>query len=285
MAKYKAFYAKEEDIPQFARDNNLYVSRNGRWEFDHGEFEDLEDLTSPGLAANRDALKNEKLGLQNTITAEKKRADDAEAELRKTQKPGTKIIDSKESAMLEKYQKLGSPEDLEKIKGEHTEFATKIKNIDSEKDIRKLCEDTGLNFEAVNDFVSSNRGTNVKLIAKDVKEKDDKGKESLVKRAFVTVEEDAGNGRFKTNEFELKEYAEKNLPGYVAKAMFEVGKEEPGKQTTTTTTTSPRLPNLSGGKAGTDNNTGQDAASRAEQFNASRNTRSLPWAKKDAPAT
>jgi len=284
MAKYKAFYASEDEIPQFARDNKLYVNRNGRWEFDHGEFESLEDLTSPGLASNRDALKNEKLGLQDAITAEKKRADEAEAELRKVQKPGTKIISSDEVTQLEDYQKLGSVKDLEKLKGEHAEYATKIQNIDSEKDVRKLCDDAKLNFDVVNDFVTSNRGKGVKIIVKDVKHKDDKGKEQLVKKAFVTVEEDAGNGRFKTNEFELKEYAEKNLPGYVAKAMFETGTED-DKQTTTTTTTSPRLPNLSGGKARTEDTTSQDAATRAEQFNKQRSTRSLPWEKKDAPAT
>ena len=281
MAKYKAWYASEDEIPQFARDNKLYVQRNGRWEFDHGEFEQLEDLTAPGLAANRDALKNEKLGLQETITAEKLRADTAEAELRKMQKPGSKTITSEDANMLEAYQKLGSPKDLEKMKGEHAEYATKIKNIDTEKDIRKLCEETGLNFEAVNDFVTSNRGTNVKLISKDVKIKDDKGKDTLVKRAFVTVEEDAGNGRFKTDEYELKDYADKNLPSYVAKAMFETKEEDTTQRSTTTTTTSPRLPNLSGGKAGDNTNTDKDAASRAEQFNKQRSNRVLPWEKKE----
>jgi hypothetical protein len=280
MAKYKAFYAKEEDIPQFARDNKLYVSRNGRWEFDHDEFEDLGDLTAPGLAANRDRIKGEKLDLQNEVTAEKKRADEAEAELRKVQKPGSKIISDDDAKQLESYQKLGPVKDLEKMKGEHTEYAGKLQNLESEKGVRKLCEDAKLNFEAVNDFVSSNRAKGAKLIVKDVKQKNDKtGKEELVKQAFIQVEEDKGNGRFESKEYDLKAYAKDNLPGYMAKALFEVeDSAEPEEKKTGL-----KIPSLSGGKAKSDD-AEPDAKTRADQYNSQRNTRTLPWDKPEAAA-
>lgn len=277
--KYKAFYASEDEIPQFARDNKLYVNRNGRWEFDHGEFEGLEDLTSPGLASNRDTIKGEKIELQNAVTAEKKRADDAEAELRKIQKPGSKVITSEDAKSLEDYQKLGPIKDLEKMKTEHAEYAGKIENIESEKDVRKLCETAKLNFDAVNDFVSSNKAKGAKLLTKEVKVKDDKGKENLVTQAFVSVEEDKGNGRFESKEYPLKEYAEKNLPAYMAKALFEVSDETPAPAKDKSNVT--QFPKLSGGKSKSEEG-GNDVEAKVDSFNQSRNTRALPWEKQPA---
>lgn len=280
MAKYKAWYASEDEIPQFARDNSLYVNRNGRWEFDYAEFESLEELTSPGLATNKATILTEKKETEVALKSEKKRADDAEAELRKSQKPGTKIIDSNEAKMLEDYQKLGAPKDLEKIKTEHQEMAGKLGSLEGEKELRKLCEDAKINFDAVNDFMQT-KANGAKLTVKDVTEKDEKDKEVLVKRAFITIEKPQGDGKFKLEESSLKEYAEKNVPAYMTTAMFAV--DEISADEKKVLSTGVKLPTLSGGKAKT--GAGGEERSRAEDFNAQRNGRALPWETKEQAVT
>lgn len=276
MAKFKAWYAEEGEIPQFARDNNLYVSRNGRWEFDHAEFENLEDLTSPGLASNRDKFRQEKENAQNALTSEKARADKAEAELSKVQKPGTKIISDSEAQVFEEYKKLGAPKDLKKKVDEHGQLSEKLTRIEGEKDIRKLCEEAGLNFEAVNDLISSEKGSKLKLMSKKVKTKDAKGIETTSNQAYVTVEEDKGNGRFETKEYSLKDYADENLPKYLAKSIFDV--EKSPEETSSKEKPTTRLPRLSGGSSKEGGE--EETKSNADRFNASRNQRQLPWTKK-----
>lgn len=282
MAKYKAWYASEDEIPQFARDNKLYVNRNGRWEFDHSEFDELEDLTSPGLAANKAKLLQEKKDANDALTAEKTRADNAEAELRKTQKPGMKILSKDESEQFQAYQALGAPKDLEKMKTEHAEQSSKLKNLETEGDLRKICEDAKLNFDATKDFVSSEKAKGSKIFLKEVKEKNPTtGKEETVNKPYISVEKDEGNGRFKSEEFLLKDFAEKNLPGYLAKSLFDVEQAEPptkGK----VAQPGVRVPSLSAGGSKTEEE--GDTKSAAEKFNSKRDTRSLPWMQKPAAA-
>lgn len=282
MAKYKAWYASEDEIPQFARDNKLYVSRNGRWEFDHGEFSELEELTSPGLAANKATLLQEKKDANTALTAEKTRADNAEAELRKLQKPGTKILSKEDAEQLQDYQALGAPKDLKVIKEEHAEQKSKLDKLGTESEVRKLCEEAKLNFEATSDFMSSDKAKGSKLIVKEVKEKDASGKETLVKRPFIMVEKDEGNGRFKSEEYSLNDYADKNLPAYLAKSLFDVEEAEPDPKKTKVTTTGVRVPVLSAGgsKTAAEGETKQPS----EVFNQRRNTRVMPWDKPEAAA-
>jgi hypothetical protein len=281
MAKYKAWYASEDEIPQFARDNALYVNRNGRWEFDHGEFEQLEELTSPGLAANKATLLQEKKDANNALTAEKTRADNAEAELRKLQKPGTKIVSQEDDSLFQDYKALGAPKDLKKIKDEHAEQKSKLDKLGTEGEVRKLCEEAKLNFEATNDFMSSDKAKGSKIFLKDVKEKDASGKEIIVKKPFISVEKDEGNGRFKSEEFELKTFAEKNLPGYLAKSLFDVEEAAP-EDNKRKVTPGVRIPSLSAGQS-KDTEEG-DVKPAVEKFNQRRDSRRMPWEKTEAAA-
>lgn len=276
--KYKAKYSAESDIPADVK--AFYVLKDGEWVFNGTDFEGLDALLNPGLAANRDALKVEKDTVKNERDAAVKERDTAVADLAKASKPGTIFMDAAEKSTLDEYKALGTPKDIKEKLDNEKVASEKLGLLGQEGDIRNLAKATGLNEDALVDFkLNSERGKTLTLGSVKKKVKNEKGveEEKLVPVIKIT---DNVNGKEVVTDKDFFEYAkENNFPEYLVTALSNGSasqvdtKAKPEKKFT--------APPSMGSKT-----TGEEEGSRAnvntfiKKSNESRSTRQMPWSKK-----
>jgi len=278
--KYKAFYGSEDEVPDEVK--ALYVSRNGRWEFQGSEFEGLAELLNPGLAANKETILEEKRRITTRAEDAEKRLSDLQAEVSKLKQPGTVTISSEDNETLTAYKALGPVKDIQKALNTKTELESKVRQIEFVSEVDKVSKTTGMNTDVVSDFLSQISGKNPKLSTKSTKVKDAKGAESEEISAYITVDE-LDNGKPVQREYAFSDYAKQNAKQYLLDAMFENGKKETSKPTNVEKQSTFRLPKESGRSAS--ETTNSDEKPLISRFNQERDQRKLPWQSSEQPQT
>lgn len=272
--KYKAKYSAESEVPVDVK--AFYVLQDGEWVFNGADFEGLDALLNPGLAANRDTIKSEKL----TAVAERdvavKERDAAQAELSKASKPGTIFMSAEDKKALDDYKALGTLKDVtDKLANEQV-VSEKLNLFSTEKEVRQLAKDLGLNEDALVDFkLNSERGKNVVIVAETIKVKDEKGKE-VERRIPVVQITDNVNGKDKVTTKSFADFAKENhFPEYLVTAIFNAPAVVEEKSKTKTFVAPPSLVQKSSGNG---DDTGKtDVKKTVARFNEERSTRQMPW--------
>lgn len=271
--KYKARYSAESDIPDDVK--AFYVMKDGEWVFNGAEFEGLDALLNPGLAANRDALKVEK---QNEHTARKQaeqERDDANNLLTKASKPGTVHMDVAEQKLLDEYKVLGPIKDIKEKLDNEKIVSDKLTLLSTEKEVRQMAKDLGLNEDALVDFkLNSERGRNVILAAVKKKVKNAKGieEEKLIPVVQITNNID---GKDKVTEKDFSEFAKENhYPEYLMTAIFNRIPETNIKDDKKSKFIAP--PSMKE-KTGDENSGRVDVKNFITRANDERSTRKVPW--------
>lgn len=274
--KYKAKYGAEADIPDDVK--AFYKLIKGEWVFDWEEFEGLDAVTNPSLAANRDTILEEKKNMATAKKAAEDRVSELEGEVNKLKKPGTVIMTADDQKVLDNYKELGTVDDIKaKLENEAT-LTTKLSVVETKDELRSLAKQLKLNEDALIDFkLNSERGKDVKLRVgkKKVKDKDNKEVEH---DALMVVVTDSVNGKDKETEKDFNDYAkEKNYPAYLVNAIFDSGEETKKSDTKKTSFYVPKTTKESTKTA--DSQTSL-AKTLSEKYNKDRSTRKLPWSTK-----
>lgn len=292
MAKWKAYYAKKEDFPDDMPEEirKLYVSRNGRYEFDYADFEDLDGLSNPGLEANRDKWKREKEQADTALTEEKQKREAAEKELGNHKKPGMVSVPQAEYDQLKEYQKLGPVADVEKQIEENKDLKEQVENTTKEKERAAFCKDANLDPTALEDFMAL-RGDGIdKLFTKKTQIADPKDKSGKKKIDYnepwveITVKKD---GKEKTEEYPLKKYMTEvnKVSDYLVNAVFTPSANSSTGQTNTQTGQNSQqvvIPDESTGRVSDDGTkpVTSPVKERNKKFIAENSTRRKPWEQK-----
>lgn len=216
---YKATYASEAEVPDELK--AFYHKKGGKWVFNFAEFEGIDDVVAPGLAANRDEFRSDKekaeAKLQAAVDGEKAAKD----ELARIKAPGTKVISKDEAKQLEDYQALGPVKDLANMQSENTELRTEKEKNDRDKGLKTVCEETGLSHEAVVDLLDT-RLKGGEIFSKAGKGVDPKTKKEIdTKEPWVRVTTSVDGKKDKVEEFKLSDYAkDKAYPTYLVNGLF-----------------------------------------------------------------
>lgn len=272
--KYKAKYGAESDIP--AEVKAFYHMQDGEWVFRGSDFDGLDALLNPGLAANRDAIKAEKLTLTTALSVATKERDEAQTALAKASKPGMVTMDAAEQQLLTDYKALGPIKDVQAKIANEAVVSEKLKLVSSEGEIRQLAKDAGLNAEALIDFkLNSERGKNVTLAIGEIEEEDPKTKKKITKKVPMVVTIDVVNGKDKETKVPFAEFAKtNNYPEYLVQAIFT------GSASQEETVTKPKgfvAPPSLGERTAAAEATGTKVSEVVDRFNQERSTRRMPW--------
>lgn len=272
--KYKAKYGAESDIPADVK--AFYILQGGEWIFNGTDFEGLDALLNPGLATNRDNLKAEKKTEHDARVQAETERDAAKAELDKVSKPGTVFMDAADSKLLNDYKALGTVKDVTEKLTNEKEVSTKLSLLNTEKSVRQLAKDLGLNEDALVDFkLNSERGRDVVLKSVKKKVKDDKGKET---EKLIPVVEITNNidGKDVVSTKDFAEYAKENhFPEYLVTAIFNGSVSAETKPDKKRFAAPPSL----GQSTANDGDSKPNVSKVIDRFNAERSTRVLPWSK------
>jgi hypothetical protein len=271
--KYKAKYGAESDVP--AEVKAFYILQGGEWVFNGSDFEGLDALLNPGLAAKRDTIKDEKVTLKKALDTVTKERDDANELLAKASKPGTVHMDAAEQKTLEEYKALGSVKDIKEKLDNEKVASEKLGRMSQADELRLLAKDTGLNEDALLDFkLNSERGRDVSLASEKRKIKNEKGveEERLVPVVKIT---NTVNGKEVVETKLFSEFAKENhYPEYLVTAMF----NGPAAQKTDESARKGFHAPPSLGRKTTGEDEGKpDVKKVVNRFNEERSTRKMPW--------
>jgi hypothetical protein len=272
--KYKAKYSAESEIPADVK--AFYILQGGEWVFNGAEFDGLDALLNPGLAANRDAIKAEKKTEHDARVAIEKERDDANVLLAKASKPGTVHMDAADQKLLDEYKEIGPIKDIKEKLDNEKQVVEKLTLLSTEKDVRQLAKDLGLNEDALVDFkLNSERGKNVILASVKQKVKDAKGVETEKLIPVVQVT-DTVNGKEVVTNKNFAEFAKENhYPEYLVQAIFNGSAASLDKTDKTKTFRAP--PSLSEKTVDDESGSKTSAKKVVDRFNQERSTRKLPW--------
>jgi hypothetical protein len=283
--KWKPWYKSTEELPTDMPDEikKLYVSKNGRIEFDDSKFDGLDEHLNPGVASNKEkALTEAKEAKQTARDAEaaKKIAEDA---LAAVQKPGTKLITKDEADQLEAYQKLGPPADIEKGLKRKDELETEVEQGKKTEGVRAICKEAGLDEEATTDFLNSSHGEGLELFTKKEKGKDPKTKKDVDLVVPYVKVTDKSTGKDVITEHKFETYlTDKKTPDYLTKAMFNGTAAAAASTNGGGNKQIPVVPDFSTNKTSADTQDAQVKTGKdyAKNLTEQTSTRTKPWEKK-----
>lgn len=278
MAKFKNVYDAESDIP--AEVKPFYILKDGKWVFNGDEFEGLAEQLNPGLASNKETILAEKKTAETQRDVFKSRAEAAEAKVKELDKPGTVAISEAENKDFQSYKALGAVKDLaEKVK-KGDEAVEKVQSYESEKGLRLLAKDVGVDADALVDFkLNTVHGKDVELGKEKKKIKLSKNREEE-RWVLTVVKTDTVNGEEKKSNVDFEKYATDNhLPGYIVKGIFSGQIEEKVENTRRSKF---KLPSTTIEKADDDegkSKTKNKSEDEKKEENVYGNDRKMPWDK------
>ncbi len=190
-------------------------------------------------------------------------------------KPGSKLITADEAQQLEEYQKLGPVKDIQEGLAAKTDLEQRVTKAANEKELQEICEATGLNYEVAKDFLSTERGQGLKIIAKKGKVMD--GKKEIEKELpFIQMTTKDGN-KEKVEDHLLSKFAEdRKFPDYLKTSLFQAPVKQSRMGAAANVSGAVQIPDLSqGGSGGKDDSKVVDV--KKHSFNATAPTRRKPW--------
>lgn len=275
--KYKAIYDAESDVP--AEVKAFYHLVNGKWAFNYKEFEGLDGLANPNLEANRNDVRDKLEAEKLKTTSLETQLNEANKKVKDLEKPGTVAMTPADKEELDGFRALGALKDVKKKLEDGDEAIGEVGKFKTEKEIRQLARDTGVDEDALVDFKLNNeRGKNVELSKEKKKVQIGKNKEEE-RWVLVAVKTDDVNGEKKKTNMDFNKFAEEeHLPSYVVKGIYAEAEEQTTKKFSKRTDFS--LPSTT--KEKTDDNTRtstNDRKSDDKKERRFRDDRKLPWMK------
>lgn len=279
-ATYDSLDAIPEKFEGSIRDEFHQV--NGKWVLKDDAVPGVGPLFNAGLYAN------EQRALTQYKTT-KTRADNLETEVGQlkdrlaiSDQPGTVILSPQDAKIWEKYQKLGTPNEVEKKLNELPTLQEKVTRFETETAMSKLVEQVQLNSEVLSDIIATSPNK-LEVFVKEVDAIDAKGNAVKVPTAYVKVESTV-DGKAFLEEKELIPYVKETQPQWKAEALIAAKVDEKGKPVTkpAAPVTKPpagvRLPNL-----GSTNQTvakTEEAERPVDRFNKRRESQPNPFTSK-----
>lgn len=273
MAKYKAVYDSESDVPEEVK--AFYIKSGGKWKFNDSEFEGVAELTNPGLASKKDELLTKLTAAKTDRDAYKERAEKAETEVNTLKKPGTVVITNEDNQMLEQYKAIGPVKDIEAKIQKGEQDSEQLGKLTKAQQLRQTARKAGIDEEAFIDFANSERGRDLVFDVKKAKVKDAKGKE-IETDTLVVVKTDEINGKQQTSDIVFSKWAEDNsIPKYLVNAIF-TNQPAPNESVKNKVYIPPTVTKpADDGESGKQE--GRLVTKRLQHSNESRNTRQFAW--------
>lgn len=222
-------YDAQDAIPAELR--GFFKQRaDGKWVFDHTQFEGIAELVNPALEANRKQWMTNRDTERQLRTQAETEAAAAKAALAALQSPGSVVLSEADAKAWQAYTSLG---DLKTVKEKVAGFDTANAELSTLKQTelwRGVAGQTGLNPDVLIDVLRSERGKGVELFAKDAKSKKD-GKDVDTKVPYVRWKvPGASPNEFSLKEAPLTDYAtQQNWPGYIVSGLTATPQQQQGQ--------------------------------------------------------
>lgn len=170
MSFFKAVYDSFEAIPDLEINGHklrsFFESKGGKWVLKAEAIEGAAEALNPGLADNRDRALTQLKAANDRVTELTGQLAEAQRSAANQNAPGSVVLSPEDARTWNKYQELGTPTELKRIKEEHPTLVAQVEGSKREAALQTLATETGLNFEVLRDW-AKNR-TDVELYSKEV---------------------------------------------------------------------------------------------------------------------
>ena len=254
---FKAVYDSYEAIPDITvgdkKLNTYFELKNGKYVIKADAIEGAAEALNPGLADNRDRALTQLKTANDRVTELTGQLADAQRQAQNQNAPGSVVLGPEDAKTWKKYQDLGTPTELKKIKDEHHALVAQVEGVKLEGSLQKIAEDTGLNFEVLRDWKKTRN--DVELIVKEVEVDGQK-----VKQLFGKVSKPNGD-KVEVTEQDFDTLTS-DMPAYMKTALTTVDDTAGGGEVKQPQQPSGvRLPVLNGGSA----NKGQKGSVKGDE--------------------
>lgn len=212
----QATYDSFESIPEALRDEFHQVS--GTWRLKDSAIPGVGQLFNSALAANERKAVDQVKTRNERIRALEEQLNAANDKLATLDTPGNAVLSKEDSALWERYNKLGTPKEIEDKLGELPSLKQKVEKAEVAEAMSKIASAGGVNTEVLSDWATSPEGAGFKFFVKSVEQTDAKGAKTVTEVPYVRVEK-TENGTIKVEERELLPFAKETLPEWKYNAL------------------------------------------------------------------
>lgn len=214
---FKAIYDTEAEIP--AEVKKFYTTRaDGKWVFNHAQFDGLPALTNPTLEANRNDWQHQAMEARRTLTETQARVTTLEAQAGLKNAPGSMILSEADAKVWNQLNGLGKADEVIRRFSAYPELEAKTRQAEEIAALETLAQQTGLNFSTLKSELPL-RGKGIKLSQKPITVTEN-GREVVKQVAYATIKTKTATGETNVSEEPFLEYVKKaGWPDYVVGAL------------------------------------------------------------------
>lgn len=214
---FKAIYDTEAEIP--AEVKKFYTTRaDGKWVFNHAQFDGLAALTNPTLEANRNDWQHQAMEARRNLTETQARVQTLEAQAGLKNAPGSVVLSEADAKVWQQLNALGKADEIIKRFNSFPELEGRVRQAEEIAALETLAAQTGLNFNALKTELPL-RGKGIKLVQKPV-EVVENGRAVVKQVAYATIRTKQADGSTAVTEEPFLEHVKKaGWPDYVITAL------------------------------------------------------------------